>query len=392
MSLYVEGLLVPSVAFSAVPHSSLSAAFHARLPSRSNHPHFVFTTVAGPYCSLSTVLSCNISSNGNTDVVLGLDWASMIRESLTRDGHRLDHSFDPWVIFTSEVERLSGPSLPGSSAPQSSFTAYTQTPMGWASPPGPAPYPRQPPVEWTTGLGPAFAYPQSSGAASSYPSYGGSVQTDFSASQYTVNPDKDFENNYESSFKTVSHLGFVPYMHAAAGPVAGPSKLLDAPSASDSEPYFFDPRSRPKAQSRQTVLDESGSDVLNRLFLSSDVRENLFLATYADLSRLAGYHHIQLPPASTILDLQDFDINLLKRPDKFVDVNAEEQNDDDDDTVSLHSSDENDEDSAKSSRYHPKGEAPMHSSHTSSLEPMPWMKMQFQVNYPISVVKNQIRP
>ncbi|KAJ7021420.1 hypothetical protein C8F04DRAFT_1140977 [Mycena alexandri] len=100
MSLYVEGLLVHSVAFSAVPRSSISAAFNARLTPR-NRAHFVFTTYAGPYASLTTVLNCDISPRSSPDVVLGLDWVSMIRESLLRAGHRLDPSFDPWALFTS---------------------------------------------------------------------------------------------------------------------------------------------------------------------------------------------------------------------------------------------------------------------------------------------------
>ncbi|KAJ7763353.1 hypothetical protein B0H16DRAFT_1718593 [Mycena metata] len=100
MSLYVEGLRAASVAFSAVPRSSISANFAACLPPRRSS-YFGFTTVAGPYASLSTVLYCDISGHGSTDVVLGLDWASMIRENLLREGHRLDHTFDPWAYFIS---------------------------------------------------------------------------------------------------------------------------------------------------------------------------------------------------------------------------------------------------------------------------------------------------
>ncbi|KAJ7018067.1 hypothetical protein C8F04DRAFT_1153176 [Mycena alexandri] len=107
MSLYVEGLLAPSVAFSAVPRTSISATFAACLPPR-RYAHFGFTTVAG-LASLSTVLSCEISDRGGTDVVLGLDWASMIRESLLRNGYRLDHTFDPWAYFASCASFLSMP-------------------------------------------------------------------------------------------------------------------------------------------------------------------------------------------------------------------------------------------------------------------------------------------
>ncbi|KAJ7030870.1 hypothetical protein C8F04DRAFT_1263352 [Mycena alexandri] len=99
MSLFVEGILASSVAFSRVPRTSVSAAFHSRLPP-SGRLGLLFTTGAGPYGSLSTVLNCEVVVGAHSDVVLGLDWAAMIRETLVRDGHRLDDTFSAWDFFT----------------------------------------------------------------------------------------------------------------------------------------------------------------------------------------------------------------------------------------------------------------------------------------------------
>ncbi|KAJ7035356.1 hypothetical protein C8F04DRAFT_1259162 [Mycena alexandri] len=102
MSLYVDGVLASSVGFSAVPRSSISRAFISRLP-HCFPPNFGVTFVAGPYASLSTVLQCKISPIDSTDFVLGLDWVSMVREHLLRNGYRLDDSFDPWAFFTQGI-------------------------------------------------------------------------------------------------------------------------------------------------------------------------------------------------------------------------------------------------------------------------------------------------
>ncbi|KAJ6540659.1 hypothetical protein B0H19DRAFT_1269210 [Mycena capillaripes] len=60
---------------------------------------FVTTSVSG-YPSFSTVLECDIVATAEFDVILGLDWAALVRDFLMRLGYRLDSSFDVWLFFS----------------------------------------------------------------------------------------------------------------------------------------------------------------------------------------------------------------------------------------------------------------------------------------------------
>ncbi|KAJ7855233.1 hypothetical protein B0H13DRAFT_2358049 [Mycena leptocephala] len=42
---------------------------------------------------------CDVSPAANYDVVLGHDWASLLRDHLISLGHRLSSNFDPWQLF-----------------------------------------------------------------------------------------------------------------------------------------------------------------------------------------------------------------------------------------------------------------------------------------------------
>ncbi|KAJ7015751.1 hypothetical protein C8F04DRAFT_1409022 [Mycena alexandri] len=82
MSLLVDGQAVARVSYFPAPQSYISPAFRARCSG-----------VSGSRLSASAAIT--------GDVVLGLDWAAVVREYLTRDGYRLNWSFDPWTFFTS---------------------------------------------------------------------------------------------------------------------------------------------------------------------------------------------------------------------------------------------------------------------------------------------------
>ncbi|KAJ6582518.1 hypothetical protein DFH09DRAFT_1309472 [Mycena vulgaris] len=63
MSLYVEGLLVPSVTFDARPRTVLSGAFSNGLMGSHNKTKLLFTTVVDPYGPLSFLVDCDISAS-----------------------------------------------------------------------------------------------------------------------------------------------------------------------------------------------------------------------------------------------------------------------------------------------------------------------------------------
>ncbi|KAJ7932934.1 hypothetical protein B0H13DRAFT_1856545 [Mycena leptocephala] len=97
MSLLVEGFPVSSVGFAATQRTVLSRSFYESLQRPA--PRLLFTTTVAPYGTCSTVLICDVSSAANYDVVLGHDWASLLRDHLISLGHRLSSNFDPWQLF-----------------------------------------------------------------------------------------------------------------------------------------------------------------------------------------------------------------------------------------------------------------------------------------------------
>ncbi|KAJ7430477.1 hypothetical protein B0H11DRAFT_1942949 [Mycena galericulata] len=81
MSIYINGFLAPSAAYSGSP---LSASFAARLPPVANS-QFVVTVNTGSHGLRSMLLTCHdVSSNESHSVVLGEDWAGYLRYSLAR--------------------------------------------------------------------------------------------------------------------------------------------------------------------------------------------------------------------------------------------------------------------------------------------------------------------
>ncbi|KAJ7176045.1 hypothetical protein C8R43DRAFT_553310 [Mycena crocata] len=110
MSLFVEGIHVTAVSYTSNPRTLLSRRLFDSLQLPTGRPVLLTTAVPG-YPSPSTSLRVSVSSNLSHDVVLGLDWASTLREFLIYLGHRLGQSFDAWQFFSSAAHPLSPPVL-----------------------------------------------------------------------------------------------------------------------------------------------------------------------------------------------------------------------------------------------------------------------------------------
>ncbi|KAJ6458911.1 hypothetical protein C8R47DRAFT_1081449 [Mycena vitilis] len=97
MSLSVEGIPALQVLFEPVDVTRVSVSFYQRL-ARVRGPRLPFTTIVPGFPPFSSVVDCAVGLI-NVDVVLGLDWASHIREILIHSGFRIDRSFDAWTFF-----------------------------------------------------------------------------------------------------------------------------------------------------------------------------------------------------------------------------------------------------------------------------------------------------
>jgi hypothetical protein len=69
--------------------------------SRTNP--LLVTTVAGQHHSISLPLSFEASNLNPTDLVLGLDWAAYLRDSLLGLGYRVDASFGMVICLASHT-------------------------------------------------------------------------------------------------------------------------------------------------------------------------------------------------------------------------------------------------------------------------------------------------
>ncbi|KAJ7028927.1 hypothetical protein C8F04DRAFT_1398658 [Mycena alexandri] len=111
MALFIEGTRALTVTFSGGPQTLVSLAFYQSLQVQPRPSgHLLFTSSLGPYGNLSMMLACALSPPAcQFDVVLGLDWASFLREYIVREGYRLDASFDAWRFFSLDSHPLSYP-------------------------------------------------------------------------------------------------------------------------------------------------------------------------------------------------------------------------------------------------------------------------------------------
>ncbi|KAJ7476628.1 hypothetical protein FB451DRAFT_1460888 [Mycena latifolia] len=114
MSLLIQGVPVSSLAFANSSRTSLSSSLASRLPSPRNSA-YLFTVSAGGHGPFSFTLLCDVVVPPlvTTDIVLGLDWAACVRDSMLYSGLRLPSSFNSfsffWSHFNPSPSLLTGP-------------------------------------------------------------------------------------------------------------------------------------------------------------------------------------------------------------------------------------------------------------------------------------------
>ncbi|KAJ7934430.1 hypothetical protein B0H13DRAFT_2305858 [Mycena leptocephala] len=131
MSIFVEGSQVLSVSFRPSNRSVLSMRFLDSLPATSRIKPLLVTTV-GQHHPISFPLSFEVSGLSSTDLVLGLDWAAFLRDSLLGLGYCVDSSFDAWRFVSDPTH----PILNGNE--HDSVAIYRTFPIRAALNPGPS--------------------------------------------------------------------------------------------------------------------------------------------------------------------------------------------------------------------------------------------------------------
>jgi hypothetical protein len=130
MALFIEGIPVSSVSFAPTPKTVLSASFFQTLSRDSSR--LLLTTPVHPHGSCSTVLECAVSATSQFDVVLGNDWAALLRGFLVSVGYRLPSPFDPWPFLLSN-QPISHSAVLGSTISSSSNSASQVSTSGASS-------------------------------------------------------------------------------------------------------------------------------------------------------------------------------------------------------------------------------------------------------------------
>ncbi|KAJ7512240.1 hypothetical protein B0H11DRAFT_2268351 [Mycena galericulata] len=115
MSLSVEGASATDVSYSGLPTTVISRRFYTAIRART--PRLLVTT---------TELESEVS--------LGLDWAAFLRLGLTQNGLRIDSTFDAWQFFSAPDHPFSSrmnPPLSGPSGqPAADHSASTPAKIG----------------------------------------------------------------------------------------------------------------------------------------------------------------------------------------------------------------------------------------------------------------------
>ncbi|KAJ7472551.1 hypothetical protein FB451DRAFT_1398762 [Mycena latifolia] len=111
MSLLVQDVPVSSLTFANSPRTSISSGLVSRLPPARNSV-FLFTVSAGGHGLFSFTLLCVVVPPSATpEIVLGLDWAACVRDSMLYSGLRLPSSFNAFSFFSSEFVSASAAQL-----------------------------------------------------------------------------------------------------------------------------------------------------------------------------------------------------------------------------------------------------------------------------------------
>ncbi|KAJ7884897.1 hypothetical protein B0H13DRAFT_2343466 [Mycena leptocephala] len=255
MSLYIEGLPAASVSFQRSPKSSLSSTFYQNLVGVSGNRLLLTTTIPN-FSSYSSLVECNISHGLQTDVVLGLDWAAHVRESLICSGYRLDSTFDAWCFFSYPTHPINGlRALPPSSSSAGNPVNSPSTSNA------------------TGAITPSASVPNSSRTGSAF--------------------NHDHNNNSEINSETLNS-DTRPHTHTPSSRQA-PVKFVSyvPPQTTPSVPG----PSKPSSPVPTISVERRGVEALERLLLSPDETANIFTMNGASLSKLLTMHHIEPPTA-----------------------------------------------------------------------------------------------
>ncbi|KAJ7896902.1 hypothetical protein B0H13DRAFT_1884873 [Mycena leptocephala] len=107
MPMLLDGLQALTASFSASPRSVLSARFRNLWPSNARTTSLLVTTLVGGHHAISFPLAFQTVEHATFDVVLRLDWAAFLRDSLLSLGYRLDSTFDAWHFVSDPAHPLS---------------------------------------------------------------------------------------------------------------------------------------------------------------------------------------------------------------------------------------------------------------------------------------------
>jgi hypothetical protein len=100
MSILIDGILTSSVARGSGSTTLISASYvRTAFPRRPAAAPFVLTLHTLDRGALTVVLPCRISSQIDSDIILGLDWKAALRELLLGLGFPVPATFNPWALF-----------------------------------------------------------------------------------------------------------------------------------------------------------------------------------------------------------------------------------------------------------------------------------------------------
>ncbi|KAJ7134935.1 hypothetical protein C8R43DRAFT_956165 [Mycena crocata] len=260
MSLYLEGVPVPSAAFSG-DLERLFLTFFATLPrARSDADNLLLTTVVPPYGSFSVALPCVVEPLLSHDIALGIDWAVYLRETFLGLDIHLDNMFDRWLFFIDPSRRLSGDH----------------------------PYPTSSLVSIDTRSLPGHILHRLQSAP----------RSDDNAGSIAIHSAND-----------VSPVLLPPVLHRLCAYSPFTSLLLHVPaSASDIviKPFFPIVPQTPSGPSHSPAVsdtadsDKAYHDEIGAFFLSPNAAANIFRADPPRLIKMMDKHHIQRPTDQTI--------------------------------------------------------------------------------------------
>ncbi|KAJ7733449.1 hypothetical protein B0H16DRAFT_1892779 [Mycena metata] len=285
MSLNVEGYTVPSAVFYPSPQSYISLAFYSSLP-RVSGTRLLVTTNVPSQLLFSTPLDFKVSTTLETDVVLGFDWSSRVRDYLLMNGYRLDSTFDAWLYFSLPLHPLYHPSGPASALSTQSVTSSLQHTLMTAS--------AHPDEPTRSNAAPGLIVPNSEPYSENFKKSKNSKNFEtVNHSDTSSIPRARHKKFIHPKTPLSSKVTFIPYVP----PSAGPSQSVSVPT----EDVVSSVSSEPDSETR-------GHDTITRLFLSPDTAANVFTAGPATIFKLLDYHHV---PRPSDMSLENGRISLI---------------------------------------------------------------------------------